>query len=54
VEYTSYREVKKALDKLDGCELQGRKIELVDDTSSRDKEGRRRGRYVIMNLYVVV
>ena len=40
VEFSSYSDMKRAMDKLDGTEINGRKIKLTEDRSRRryDKE----------------
>lgn len=40
VEFASRSEMKRALDKLDNSELQGRRIKLVEDKSARKRRKR--------------
>jgi len=40
VEFASYSEVKRAVEKFDGYELNGRKLEVVDDSDKRRSRSR--------------
>ncbi|NP_001079543.1 serine/arginine-rich splicing factor 5 alpha L homeolog [Xenopus laevis] len=44
VEFASYTDMKSALDKLDGVELSGRKIKLVEDSKKHRSRSRSRSR----------
>lgn len=40
VEFASYKDLKNVIDKLDGTELNGRKIKLVEDRATASKRSR--------------
>lgn len=44
VEFASYSEMKRAIDKLDGTDLNGRRIRLIEDKSYSKKKNRSRSR----------
>lgn len=47
IEFRTYSDMKRALDKLDGSQVNGRRIRLVEDRAgSRYSSSRSRSRYV--------
>ena len=47
VEFSSYNDMKRAIEKLDGTEINGRKIKMIEERPSRSSRRRRSEIYLL-------